>query len=194
MDTPVFSDVVGLVGLPDAQQAFGDVLKGPVGLTGRGERQRVRRVESGQTGVRHKNVPQTESVDGADEQVGGIAQAQSFKAAAELAGALLAVGYAGDAARGPHVFCKYARQLEYQRCGLAAARSGQHHTMAGRIIGCLLARIVGQVRRLPGRGSVPFEVAEGDADGPWNTGERGSGSTIWSRRCRSMVVTARPAL
>src|SRR3546814_8296562 len=50
--------------------------------------------------------------------------------------------------RRAHVLGHDPCQLEHQRLGLAAARTGQHDTVAGRVIGRLLARVDRKSTRL----------------------------------------------
>ena len=127
------------------EQPVADPLHRLVALPLRGDGKRKRDRQIGEPTIRHEEVPKAEAMNRADEQVGRFAQAQPFEPARQLACAFLTVGDAGGATWCAHILGHDPRQLEHQRLGLAAAWARQDDTMAGQIVGRLLARIAGQV-------------------------------------------------
>ena len=124
------SKVHGLVGMANAEQPIADALHRLVALplSGDGERELHRHIREAAIG--HEEMPQAETMHRADEEIGRLAQAQLFQATRQFACAFLAIGDASRAPGRAHVLCHDPGELEHQRLGLAAARPGEHHTVA----------------------------------------------------------------
>lgn len=137
-----------LVRVAHTEQPIADPPHRLVALSLRGNSERERHRQIGKPSIWHEQMPQAKAMDCANKEIGRLAQAQPLEPARQFARAFLAVGDARRTTRRAHVLRHDPRELEHQSLGLAAARPGQHHAVARRIVGRLLAWIASQIRRL----------------------------------------------
>ena len=84
-------------------------------------------------------------MNGADEQVGGVAQAEPLQPPAKFARALLTIGDTRHPTGCSNVLGEDSREFQHQRFGLTAAGSCQDDAMPARIVGRLLAGVTNQL-------------------------------------------------
>jgi hypothetical protein len=84
-------------------------------------------------------------MDGANKDPAAGLDAKPLEARLELAGTLIIVGNASDAARLGHILGKYAGELERECLGLAAAGPRQDDAMPLRLVSRPLALIAAEL-------------------------------------------------
>jgi hypothetical protein len=131
MDAPIAPHVMQLVRLADAQQLLSHSPEGGLDLPRCRHLDRMWQVESCNARIRHEEMPHAEAMDGADKQIGGVAQAKDLQPSFQLAGAFLAIGDASHSSRRADILGQNAGELQHQRLRLAAAWAGQHNAVAG---------------------------------------------------------------